>query len=425
MRNGKYHGLPPEVEHRALRPTIPNGNPDVAPSSVGADVYDAGDPMGFEVVDAGDPAAFGATQIVPSPWSGWPADWATPRWNGSNRLEELVDVAWNALDLNASILSTMPAYLIRSGQITEPRSWLLNPDPDLYSCWEEFGKQLFWDFQTGEAFVLPTAYFSDGSPARFHVVEPWLVNVDMVGGRRRYNIGSIDVTDEILHIRYKSSTSDARGHGPLEVGYSRLIAAGLLARYASELVRGGGVPYYVIKSERRLTAKQSTELLAQWWDSRTRNLGLPAVLSGGVTVEALQFSPEDMALLDLSKHNESRISLMCGVPPHLLGLPSGGDPMTYSNVSSIFDYHWRAFLRPRTRPVMSSLSGWALPRGTGVELNADEYVREGFSERVTAWATLHGIQDETGRAVMAAQIAAAERLNGEQASAIMTGGVNA
>jgi phage portal protein BeeE len=36
-------------------------------------------------------------------------------------------------------------------------------------------------------------------------------------------------------------------------------------------------------------------------------------------------NPKDMALLELLTWNDSRIAVMLGVPPFLVGLPSGGD----------------------------------------------------------------------------------------------------
>ena len=63
--------------------------------------------------------------------------------------------------------------------------------------------------------MLPMAMGVDGYPLSFRVVPPWLVNVEMRGGRRVYNIGTLDVTGEILHVRYKSTTDGARGVGPL------------------------------------------------------------------------------------------------------------------------------------------------------------------------------------------------------------------
>ena len=309
------------IEHRASEVT-PNGNDpaDVPPATVGGDTYRPGDPNGLILEDGGPGAPSPRSRIVPSPWSGWPAEWATPLWNG--HLETMIDTAWACLDLNASVLAAMPPYLVNPAP-SLPAAWLANPDPDHYTSWFEFAKQLAWDYQMGEVFVLCTARYDNGEgwPARFHVVEPWMVNAEMDGGLRRYTIGGIDPGDDLLHIRYKSTTSDARGHGPLEAGRSRLIAAAALARYATTFTEGGGVPYYVITHPDELDKEQADDLLASWWESRTSKLGQPAVLSGGIEIQPLQVSPRDMALLELSMWNESRIATLLGVPA--VGQPAG------------------------------------------------------------------------------------------------------
>jgi HK97 family phage portal protein len=393
------------AEQRSLRPKstaaeIPNGNPPgVPPATVGEPDYTPGDPHGVEIIDetAGVPPR-GPTIFTASPWSGWPAEWSTPILNGN--LEQLVDTAWMCLDLNASVIATMPPYVLRADGLTQAPSWMQNPDPDRYTSWAEFAKQLWWDYQMGEAFIVCTARYADGWPARFHVLEPWLVDVEIgTDGRRRYRIGSLDPGDDLLHIRYKSTTSQARGVGPLDAGRQRMVAAGMLQRYAGRVVESGGVPYYVIKHPDELTAKQIQDLQAQWWQSRMNNLGMPAVLSGGVDLETMQVNPEDMALLDLSKHTESRIAVLLGVPPFLVGLPTGADSMVYSTTTALFDYHWRAGLKPKVEPVVAALSHWALPRGTDIELNRDEYVRPGPYERAQTWKILTDIGAVTAEEV--------------------------
>jgi HK97 family phage portal protein len=405
-----------------MDPPNPNDPVSVPPGTVGPPSAVPGDAHG--VVTGGEPRpAAVLPPVYPAPWSGWPAEWDTPSWSGTTG--PLVDTAWACLDLNSSVLASMPPYATKGGRVVAAPSWMVNPDPDLYTSWDEFAKALFWDYQLGEAFVVVTARFADGFPARFHVVEPWLVSVDVTSGGRRYAIGSIHVpAEDILHIRYQSTASSARGHGPLEAGRLRTVAAGVLARYASNLAAGGGVPAYVIKHPANLTKDQADDLRDQWWQSRIANLGVPAVLSGGVDLEVLQFSPSDMALLELSQWNESRIAVLLGVPPFLVGLPSGGDSMTYSNVSSLFDYHWRAGLRPKAGAVMAALSGWALPRGTGCELNRDEYVRPSLPERVQAYSVLHSIVDNDGPAITVEEIRTAERLDGLDAAVALTGGTN-
>jgi HK97 family phage portal protein len=355
----------------------PSGNPPAdIPSTAG------GNPDGivFEPADTTPGPPLPPPRSFLQPWAGWPSGWQIPV--GSAQV--LTDTAWTCVDLNASILASMPPYLVDPADSLNT-SWLINPDPLIYSSWEEFAKQLFWDFQLGEAFVLCTARYATGWPARFHVVPPWYVNAEMDSGRRVYTIGALDVTADMLHLRYKSSTDNARGIGPLDAGWTSVAAAQMWKDYAFGLVGSGGVPSSVLTTPEGLNKAQAEDLKAQWVQARQSSIGEPAVLSGGVTWEATQLDPEKMAMSDLQKFSESRIAVMLGVPPFLVGLPSGGDPMTYANVSAIFDYHWRAGLRPKVSAVMGGLSEWLLPAGTQIELNRDSYVQPDPLQRAQTW----------------------------------------
>jgi hypothetical protein len=422
----------PDALRRAIKPPstppaeptqtaieVPNGNP--------LDATTAPHTVGPEVVAFNPPP--------PAPWAGWPADWDTPSWYGGlmGHLSSCSDTAFACLDLNSSVLATMPVYRTgASGEPLPPVEWMRNPDADVYASWHDFAKQLFWSYQLGEAFVLCTARYAASSgawPARFHMVEPWTVEVEFVGGLRRYRIDGRPVPEgDLLHIRYASTPSDPRGHGPLEAGRCRLVAANVLCRYATELARQGGVPAFVITHPDELTAPQISSLQQQWYASRVAALGLPAVMSGGITIEALQISPRDMSLIELQQFNEQRIAVLLGVPPTIVALPSGEGSMVYNNVQGIYDYHWRAFLRPRAQAVMSALSQWALPRGQGAELNRDEYVRPALGERAQAYSTLHGIVDADGTTGMtAAEVRVLERFGAQNGIPtevdVLTGGL--
>lgn len=398
---------------RALRPPppdeIPNGNDPAtaAPGTVGPPNVNPGDPHGVLVLGE-DPPASSPPRIIPSAWSGYPADWWPPFWNGQNPTT-LSETAWMCLDLNASVLSTMPPYLVDAPPSLNAE-WLRNPDPDLYTSWEEFAKTLFWDYMLGEAFVIVTGYYSTGWPARFHVAPPWSVEVEIDAGRRLYKVGELDVTSRMLHIRYQSSVGDARGHGPLEVGGARMTASEVLQRYAMQA--GDLIPSSILEAPEALPADQAEKLRDQWIAQRLAMPGLPAVLSGGLKWTPTALDPAQMGLVELSRFNESRIAALIGVPAFLVGLPSGGDSMTYSNVTSLFDHHWRAYLRPKATPVMAALSQWLLPRLTRVELNRDEYVQPGPYERAQTAQILAGIVDPVSgqQALTVQEIRAAERL---------------
>jgi HK97 family phage portal protein len=391
-----------------------NANPS---SSVGAPAWQPGDPDGV-VMDRSETFSRSLPVLSPSPWSGWPAGWDVPGWGDDTggRLGKLVDTAWACLDLNSSVLSTMPAYQTRSGRIMQPESWMTNPDPLIYNSWEEFAKQLFWDYQLGEAFVLPYGK-SGGYPSSFRVIPPPFVKVEMDSGGRKYMLGNMDITDEVLHIRYKSTTTSPHGVGPLESAGARMTTAGVLSRYVSDMVASGGTPHYALVMDAKITEAEADRMLQRWIDSRSKNLGQPAVLGGGVSIATYQRSAKEMALLELSQWNESRIAIALGVPPFLVGLPSGGDSMTYSNVSSLFDFHDRSSLRPKAGAVMSAFSNWAVPRGRAIELNRDEYTRPDFAARADAEVKLVQANILSGE-----EVRAMERFNGPGPAIALTGG---
>jgi HK97 family phage portal protein len=370
-----------------------NANPA---SSVGPPGYHPGDPEGF-VYDPAPPVVNTRfATLSPSPWSGWPAEWATPEFAG--KAQPLVDTAWNCLDLNSSILSTMPTFLKRNSTVLDPLPWMQNPDDLVYESWAEFAKSLFWNYQLGEAFVYAMARDSLGRVARFRELPPHMIRVEMAGAnQRRYFMGTLELDpDELLHIRYKSDPFCPRGQGPLDAAAPRIVVAGLLTRLVQTITEQGGVPPYWLETDKILNRPQANDLLDEWVDSRIRNSGRPALLSQGVTAKTMPFSTKEMALLELGQWTESRIAISLGVPPFLAGLPSGGDPMTYSNVTQLFDFHDRSSLRPKAKTVMAALSNWALPRGQRIELDSEEYTRPGMLERsqtYTNWASIPGTID--------------------------------
>jgi HK97 family phage portal protein len=395
--------------HAGVTPNDTEGDP----STVGPSDYNPGDPNGIEYVKDDSLQARTIPIASPSPWSGWPAEWSTPNWEWNSRFNSLVDIAWACIDRSATALSAMPVYRTRGGRVIEPASWMVNPDPMIYSSWHEFAKQLFRDYLMGEAFVLPVADGADGYPLTFRVVPPWMMHVEISGGTRRYRLGGPsgpDKTDEVLHIRYDSDTTSARGKGPLEVAGGRRITAGLIEAYTRRVVENGGVPVYTLETEESLSEDDAQDLLNQYLTSRRANFGAPPVLDNGVTLKTHPaMSPKDMAMIEIAQFTEARIAVLLGVPPFIVGLSStGSQSMTYSNVSQVFDQHDRLSLRPMAAHVMAALSGWALPSTQRAELNRDEYSRPDFAARTEAYVKL------LAAGVMTVEeIRAAERMTGE------------
>ena len=338
--------------------------------------------MAGEVVAAEDVTV--PWQPTVMPWDGWPAGWDTPAWNGRGVTGmSATDIVFACIDLNARVTGDMPVSIRTGGMPTDPRPWLTNPQPEIYASWQDFWQQLWWDFQAaGESIIVATSRFADGFPRTFMALDPAMVTVDLdprTGLRRYLAPSGEEITDDVLHIRYLTQQMWARGIGPLEAAGEKILAARVLSRYGADLARNGGIPWAVLTHKFRLTKNQVSKLRAQWIEGARNRMGAPAILDSDLQLTQLQVTPKDMALRELQEHSESRIAVLLGVPPFLVGLPAGGDSLTYASTVSLFDYHWRATLRPKSREITAALSGWALPRGTDLHIDPSSYVQESMA----------------------------------------------
>lgn len=347
-------------------------------------------------------------------WAGWPVGWETPLWNGATYMNRLVSTLWTCIDLNTRQLASFPIYGMKGVNVIALPEWANNPEPELYSDWVEFAKQLFNTFQScGEAILWCTGRYSESSggyPARFVVLNPSLVNVEWVEGSIEYSVAGkqLDRRD-ICHIKYESMPTNLRGIGPLEWSARSIASAAALEKMATDMASKGGIPWAVLKSPRKLNGAESRDLQNQWVQGATSRNGAPAVLSGTLELETVTTSPREMALLELRIFDETRIAAALGVPPYLVGLPMP-DGLTYANANQLLDFHWRTTLRTQAGAMASALSNWLLPRGTRVEFNRDEYVKADPETRARTYQTLHSIVDEKGNpAITVDEIRLAER----------------
>lgn len=380
--------------HRVYdRDDLPNPNPPIG--SVGPQ-SNPGEVMSFTPL----PPAVDSRPLVPpgaQAWAGWPNGWGVP-WSsmqgGLAMLGTLVSVVWYCIDTNTKILATMPPYVAKADEVLdESPGWLTNPQPEVYTGWGEFLRQLLTSWWLGEAFVWATSRYADGYPRTFVVLNPSWVQIDLDGGERRYRLGGEDITADVLHLRYWSWPGEAHGVGPLSAAYGPMTTAQAVEQYVASMAARGGVPWAVLQHPQTLTAKQTDDLRARYvqarYEARTRGEdAAPLILSGGLTLQPLTVSVKDLALIDLMRLSEQRIALLLGMPPSMAGLPSGEDSLTYNNAEAFRLQHWTAFLRPNAQLVMDALSNWLLPRGTVVELDRDEYTRPPLLERAQTYEIL-------------------------------------
>jgi HK97 family phage portal protein len=361
-------------------------------------------------------------------WAGWPVDWHVPppgdAWSGTGygRHSDVwgkVSTVMSCVGLNARELASFPIYGMKGTVPFTLPSWATNPEPAIYSCWDEFMHAAVTALQLrGDVILYATGRYAPevpGTPgriSRFTALNPDLVDVEWIAGRMVYTIGGAELdAADICHVRYLTWPGRPRGVSPIEWLGSSLTTSSTLERYAASLATRGGVPWAVLQSAKNLNSQQVLEAQSAWVAASLRRDGAPAVLGNAFELKPLSISPRDMALLELREFDERRICAAFGVPSFLVNVESASS-MTYANVSQVYDGHWRQTLRPLAQLLANAWSAWLLPRGSRMEFNPDRYTQPPFAERVAGWATMFNMLDpRTGRRAMELdEVRSAERL---------------
>jgi HK97 family phage portal protein len=338
--------------------------------------------------------------LVPSTWSGLPSAWQ-PSWSNfgpagqatDTVLGRKVSTVFSCVDLNSSALGSMPVTITERGRPIDPDTypWTENPDPRLFSGWDEFMVQWAASMYTrGEAFIHATDWdWQTLLPARFMVLDPDQVTVQWdEDGLRQYQLNGRELFGpDVLHTRYMTLAGWPHGLSPLQAAAGNLRSAAALEQYGANLAEGGGIPWGVLSTDQRPSPRQAMLARQQYRAQRGDLSGDPVVMGYGLSLDTLNLSPKDMALLDLRVFDEQRIAAALSTPPWLIGLPQPSG-MTYANATSLFAFHWRR-LRPVAKRLTNALGQWALPAGRRCQLNAGDYVQPDLGERTSAYATMH------------------------------------
>lgn len=344
-----------------------------------------------------------------SRWPGLPNDWEPPFFDtggrftggmgfpegsfmGGSALTGRISTVFACTDLISRTLATMPLRTSQNYVPVQPPPWTENPEPLIYTSIVDAMQALVNSMtHRGEAFIVPTARYADGTVARWVVLNPDMVDVEpAVGGMPVYSLGGVTIpTEDILHIRYQTWPGSVRGVAPLEACWRNLASADAMQSWGTQLATMNGIPMAVLQSETKLTKQQAEELKDSWIKAAMSRGVSPAILTGGLTFQPLNLRPADVGLLDLRQWDETRIASCFGVPLWLVGLPINGG-LTYSTVEDTFEYFWRATLRPIAYNIGCALSNWALPRGTELRFASEQITEPSIGERANIYSTLIG-----------------------------------
>ena len=156
--------------------------------------------------------------------------------------------------------------------------------------------------------------------------------------------------DMVAHFRLGLDPSNHRqGFSPVRTLLREIYGDESAGQMATSILANMGVPSFMItpKDEYGLTEEEG-EATSKAFKRKTggQNKGKPLVLSGGVNVEKLAFSPKDLEIGDLRESFESRVSSVLGVPSIIAGLEVGLKYATYSNAKTLREFFTEQKLIP-------------------------------------------------------------------------------
>ena len=161
---------------------------------------------------------------------------------------------------------------------------------------------------------------------------------------------TVILPDEIIHFKDWNPWNEHRGVSPL-VSLGLEVEQDLLAsRQNTGLLKEGGVPKGLLKTDQILTEAEA-ELLARTWDSKYGK-GMKnrvAVLGRGTEYQPLTFSPDVLKLYDMKKWNLYTLLAKYGIPPRVANIQDSKSSLSGTDTDSQHRAFWNFTLIPLLR----------------------------------------------------------------------------
>jgi HK97 family phage portal protein len=194
--------------------------------------------------------------------------------------------------------------------------------------------------------------------------------------------GMMLVPDEVLHISAGNRSGQRLGRGALRQ-YSEALGGAVAAeRYSSKWFAGGGLPPATIAYAVQPSPATLEEFKRKW--RLLSATGEPIAVPPGVTVTPMAQEADKAQLVESRTWNSQLVSMMLGIPPHMLGLP--GSYNTYQNVESADIAFVRDTVDRWAQPIAAAFGKQLLPAGNRLFFDWASRMRTDMKSQAE-WAT--------------------------------------
>tara|TARA_R110002051_G_scaffold318686_1_gene401361 strand:- start:945 stop:3131 length:2187 start_codon:yes stop_codon:yes gene_type:complete len=211
-----------------------------------------------------------------------------------------------------------------------------NEQQDFYELLEDLITQLYI---SGNVYLYKVRNQS-GRMIGMRLLRPDRISIksDAVRGVEYYNYRldgpeyTIPAAD-IAHMKFPNMSSDLYGLSPLQPAASVINLDQAQIQYGKTAFQNSGVIGGMLKLSRRIQNEEQANQIRSRWRSTFggNNMHKLAILDEDATYEKVGSTMEELAFPALRDMTESRICMVFGVPPIIVGSVVGLDRATYSN----------------------------------------------------------------------------------------------
>lgn len=182
-------------------------------------------------------------------------------------------------------------------------------------------------------------------------------------------LGQMTIVPKADMVHFRTGTPDPErpylGLSPLKAVLKEIVADNEATAFATALLKNAGVPGLIItpRDPKFDIDPDTFEAIKNEFIQRAsgNNRGKPIVMSAGVVVTKLAFSPEEMNLENLHRIPEERVSAVLGIPAIVLGLGAGLDASTYSNLEQARQIAYENFIVPLQASIALEIQNQLIP----------------------------------------------------------------
>jgi HK97 family phage portal protein len=345
-------------------------------------------------VPAAQPGRVSGIDEYASAFLNWPTTYVNPDVAVSTEANLLgIPAAWRAIHLISGAIATMMTSAdVYSGADAKRKTPALIARPNnTYTSYEFWFELTATVLMHGNWVGIKADFDEAGFAQQVIPVHPANVSVGLTDeGYPLYKIGDdVYSYNDVIHIRGLTTPGEWKGLGVIEGLRKQVVGALNMQSFSNNTYSTASIPSAVIKTTLKPDAASAViaaDLKRMWIDAFGSGQRNPVVLSDGMDVAPLSWTPEDMQFLQAKGYGVAEIAFAFGLDPTDLGSSiASGSAITYANASERETQRLKYTYAPWLHRIEQHFSD-ALPDADYVRGNVEAILRGDTKSRYESYA---------------------------------------